>query len=235
MQISDFVANISSMGGLARTNRFSVLVNPPSYALKELNSTGSSIILRSVLMFCDTVQLPGVSLNTAQTRTFGEVREVPYETNYEPITISFYVDNNFLVKQIFDAWILGIQDWNTRKFKYYKDYTTDFTLYVQDTEDSGKYAVKLFEAYPKTVSAISMSYDSKEVMKINVALMYKYWRSYTKSELIQSTNASGTEVLFPQTTGTTGWTQTAAEQWYQDSLITPEGMSEYTGEVFIDP
>lgn len=238
MKTSDFVAKISSFGGLARTNRFSVLVTPPDYVMSQLLNNGNSSVLESLLMFCDSLQLPGVGINTAQTRTFGEVREMPYETNYEPITISFYVDNNFLVKQMFDAWVLGIQDWNTRKFKYYNQYAKDITIYVQDVEDNGKYAVRLFEAYPKSVSAISMSYESKELMKINVTLVYKYWRSYTKSDLIIPAVAGQTDILYPQTPSNEipEWAQQMGEQWqYRENGVLPENTGEYTGEVYIDP
>jgi hypothetical protein len=169
MNISDFVANIS--GGLARTNRFTVLITPP----KTVNMEGL-MPNQQLLMLCDQVQLPGLNVNTAPVRSYGEVREAPYEFNYEPINIQFYVDTNMDVKIFFDRWIKSIQNGNRRTFNYYKDYICNqMDITVEDLQDKARYMVRLYEVYPKSVSAIQMDYAAKDVMKIQVQLMYKYW------------------------------------------------------------
>ncbi len=98
--------------------------------------------------------------------------------NYEPITLSFFVDANMNVKKLFDAWINSIQLQDTRKFNYYDSYTCPMKIYVQDTAEQNRYIVELFEVYPKTVNAIQLDYASRDVMKLQVTMMYKYWRSY---------------------------------------------------------
>ena len=174
MNISDFVAQIGN--GLIRTNRYSIVLSSPNSV-----EAGSIIPGQLLALLCEQVQLPGLSINTAPIRTFGEVRETPYEFNYEPITMSFYVDNKMGVKIFFDKWIQSIQYGSERTFSYYNDYTTDIDILVQDTLDNNRYLVKLYEAYPKSVGQIQLDYASKDVMKLTVQMMFKYWRASEES------------------------------------------------------
>lgn len=233
MKVSDFVGAISGASGLARSNRFAVQFVPPRYVLDGMGNNGNSVALQQMLMFCDSTQLPGVNINTTPIRTFGEVREIPYETNYEPITLTFYVDNAFQVKKMFDVWALGIQDWTTRKFKYYREYTTDFVMHVQDMTDETKYVINLYEAYPKTVSAIQLDYANRDIMKIQVTMMYKYWRSFTKDSFIGE-NYLPDQLAYPQGGGIptdyyNNFNQ--FQQLYNDQHGSPEGLGNASGNV----
>lgn len=235
MKVSDFVGAIAGANGLARSNRFTVTFNPPSYVLRGMGNNGNSVALQQMLLFCDSTQLPGVTVNTTPVRSFGEVREIPYETNYEPITLSFYVDTGFQVKKMFDVWSLGIQDWTTRKFKYYKDYTTILEMRVQDMADETRYSVKLFEAYPKTVSAVQMDYANKDVMKVQVTMMFKYWRSYTKDSMLGETYLPS-ELAYPQSGSVpsdyfNNFNQ--FQQQYNEQYGTPEGLGNATGNTVV--
>lgn len=171
MKISDFVANIS--GGLARSNRFNVLfIPPPSVDVAGLMPN------QQLLMLCDQIQIPGLNINTTPTRTYGEVREAPYEYNYEPINIQFYVDTKMDVKAFWDRWIKSIQNDNRRSFRYYNEYICkNMDIYVQDLLDQNRYLVRLYEVYPKSVGQIQLDYAAKDVMKIQVSLVFKYWLS----------------------------------------------------------
>lgn len=235
MKVSDFVGAIAGANGLARTNRFSIQLMPPSFVLRNMGNNGNSAALRDLLLFCDSTQLPGININTAQIRSFGEVREIPYETNYEPITLSFYVDNALQVKRLFDIWILGVQGLDTRKFKFYNDYISDLIINVQDMSDDTQYQAKLFEAYPKTVSAVQMDYANRDVMKIQVTFMYKYWRPYVKDTLIGATKLPD-QLAYPQS-------GTFPNQYFEDfeafqeeysyQYGYPESFNSYTGDSVI--
>lgn len=171
MKISDFVSSIST--GLARTNRYSVLMEFPSVV-----NTEGLLDTRTMLMFCDQIQLPGLTVQTSPNRTFGEVRETPYEFNYEPITMSFYVDSKMHVKVLFDDWVKGLQSMDRRTFRYYDQYICpQMNILVQDTLDRSTYQVNLYECYPKSIGAVQMDYASKDIMKIQVTMVYKFWKS----------------------------------------------------------
>lgn len=169
MRIDEFKAKAPH--GFSRTNRYAVYFDNPSVMINTSN-------LPMILMFCDRIDLPGLNLNTTQIREYGEIREMPYEFNYDPIPMSFYVDTDMMVKTYFDRWIKSVQNPTNRNFNYYKDYTCGkMSIEVQDLNDNTKYKVELFDAYPKTLFPVSMGYENKEIMRMQVVMAYRYWRS----------------------------------------------------------
>ena len=67
----------------------------------------------------------------------GEFREVPYEKLYEPINMTFYVDNDMQVKKLFDEWMSLISDPSTRTYNYYNNYNNR-DVQTCRRRDSGK-------------------------------------------------------------------------------------------------
>lgn len=168
--LNEFTANIKNEG-LMRSSRFAVTMQTP-------RSLGSSVKnLRKILLYCDSVNLPGITLETTLAKTFGEYREVPFNKLYDNINMSFYVDNGMSVKRMFDSWMGAIQNPTTRSFNYYKDYTTDITIEVFDVADKSRYQVVLYQCYPKAINPVTMDYSAKDVMKMTVSMNYKYWIS----------------------------------------------------------
>lgn len=184
-QLDKFIAQVK-VGGMARTNRYSVILSPPA----SLQNVGGTDVTQRILLFCEQVQVPGLNISTIQNRTFGEFREVPYEKLFGEINLSFYVDTNMTVKRLFDEWMGLIQNPYTRTFNYYKNYITDMIINIEDVEDKKRYEVKLFECYPKSIAPIQMDYTNKDVMKLQVTLQYKYWRSSTVQVAQQVGNPS---------------------------------------------
>lgn len=206
-KLNEFISTIKTTG-LAKTNRYTVFIQPPN----ELATYGFDMQL--IVMFCSDVQLPGITMSTIQNRTFGEFREVPYEKLYENITMTFYVDKTMKVKEFFDKWMEHVQDPNSRTFRYYRDYISQMEIVVEDSEDNVRYTVQLEECYPKSVANVSMSYDSKNEMKLQVNMMYKSFSSFRSDS--------------EDTTGTATWTdalgEPSSESWnsnlneYKDSF-----------------
>lgn len=168
--IKEFTAAVKN-NGLARSNRYAVSFVVPMVFNND--------VTKKALMFCDQIQLPGTNFSTTQNRTFGEFRETPYEKLYEHINVSFYVDTNMQVKQMFDEWTNHIYNPNTRVFNYYDQYVTDMTIEVQDVTNRARYWVTLHECYPKSVGAIQLDYAGKDVMKLSVSMAYKWFETKT--------------------------------------------------------
>lgn len=197
--IQEFISQVKS-GGLARTNRFAVMFAPPTNILPAT--------LQKVLLFCDQVQLPGQNFSTTQNRIFGEFREVPYERIYDNITMSFYVDKELKVKQLFDDWQNKIANPKTRTYGYYDDYVCPvMTIEVQDLLDKTRYAVTLHECYPKAVTSIQLDHNSKEVMKVQVNMQYKWWEA-TRIEQLASGETVPAEYIEGSVKDFTGFQQT---------------------------
>jgi hypothetical protein len=186
-KLNEFVSKIKN-DGLARTNRYVVgIFAPVNSPIMNLGERGW---MRDALLMCDQVQIPGTNFNTADTRTFGEIRKAPYERLYEDINMSFYVDTSMTVKLMFDNWMTYIQNPGSRNFNYYDDYTADIVIEVQDLKNQSRYGIKLFEAYPKSIGAIQMDYAGKDVMKMSVNFAYKYY-AIGAQEVVNTDAADG--------------------------------------------
>jgi hypothetical protein len=189
--IKEFVGSVAREG-LMRNNRFSVLLSvPPAVSL--------GIDLRKVLLYCDSVTLPGLSIATAEAKTYGEVREMPYQRVFENIPMTFYVDNSMHVKLLFDTWLAAVINPGTREVNYYRDYVTDMSISVYDVNDKSRYEVTCYQCYPKSVSAVQMDYANKDVMKLTVNMVSKYWESYAAQSGGSGTKTAGVSTLFGQT------------------------------------
>ena len=184
--LNDFISNVKH-NGLARNNRFivGIFAGPDSQVI----NLGTDGVMRDALLMCDQVQLPGTNFNTSDMRTYGEVRKAPYERLYEDINMSFYVDTAMTVKILFDNWMTYIQNPGTRNFNYYDEYTADIVIEVQDIKNQSRYAIKLFEAYPKSIGAIQLDHANKDIMKLSVNFAYKYYQ--IGSQEISSTDVDG--------------------------------------------
>lgn len=154
--------------GLARTNRYRVIIPFPT-------TDASGIELAE--LFCESVNIPGTNIATTPQRLFGEVRELPYEKIYDPVSMTFYVDTRMIMKNAFDRWINLVIDPERRTVQYYNDYIRDIEIYVIAVDEQIPYKITLFEAYPKTIGSINLSSESKEIMKLPITFQYKYWKA----------------------------------------------------------
>ena len=185
--LNDFISNVKTIG-LARTNRYRVTIATPALMTGFMNSG------RLITLFCESTSLPGQVVATTEQRIMGETREFPYSKMFDNITLSFYIDNNFEVKGFFDNWLNSVSNTQNKITSYYKDYiapTVLIEVLPMDSEVS-TYSITLHEAYPKGISPIQLSADSRDIAKIGVSLNYKYYTTShvasTKYQTINVTN-----------------------------------------------
>lgn len=165
--LNEFISAVKT-NGLMPTNRYKVTFIPPVAA-------SSNVELMTVMMYCEATTLPGINISTTQARSYGELREIPYERLFDNITLTFFVDTGMEVKYIFDEWIAAIQNPHTRQMGWYDNYVTDLNITVQDKDENDTYSITLYECYPKSISPITLDYNSKDIMKLQVSMNYKYW------------------------------------------------------------
>jgi len=182
--INEFISLVKSRG-LARSNRFAINI-PFPYADNDQQNI--------VRLFCDAVQLPGMQVETAPQRIWGEIRNMPYDRSFDMVNFSFYLDTNMEAKRLFDQWLSLIQNPQTRTLNYYKNYIQTVTIDVLDVEsETTIYQVTLHEAYPRVVTPIQMDASSKDVMKLNVTMAFKHYTTtatediYKPSPIIERT------------------------------------------------
>lgn len=164
--LNSFISSVKN-NGLARQNRFTVDIGKPAGMSDIYNQ------LNIVQLFCEQAVLPGIATATVPIRTFGETREMVYDKTFEAITLTFLVDTKMLVKKWFDEWMDVIINPTTKLIGYHDQYAVEMTIRIQDLENNNTYECKLFEAYPKSIQAITLDNNSKDVMKLSVTFVYK--------------------------------------------------------------
>lgn len=226
MSISEFKSNIRSKG-VARTNRFLFELNAAPALTAKTEPYVSN--LRMMRLMCDTVQLPGVSFGSQAIRSYGEVREIPYEKLYEPVNVTFYVDRDMLVKRFFDDWMSIVQG-SSRDFNYPVNYMSDqSSIYVYDTTNTEIYKLNLYKAYPKSIGAVQLDYSARDIMKINVQLVYEYFEiSQSVPSLVSSV---GSASVFDPATDIGGassvWTGLGSNNYFNNFLDYQQTLNTY--------
>ena len=182
---SQFVSMVRQ-DGLARSNHFTVEFVVPKFSSVEqdrsLTIPGTSMKIpsppgdvRNMVMMCHSVQLPGVNMATVPVVSTGPSVEMPTGRNYGSLQTSFYVDSRYKDRAIFDRWLNNIQNPVSKNFMYFKDYVTPMVIGVFDRNGDLKYRMDIKNAYPKTIGDVQLSYDSRELMKLDVTWLYTYW------------------------------------------------------------
>ncbi len=171
----DFLQKVDNKGGLARANKFSVQITPPT----ALHAAGADVIS----FLCKAAEFPGKGWSTVEDRIYGIEVLKPYAAVYEPITLTFYNTNDFAVKKFWEIWLDYIQPQGTRNMQYYDKMVGEIRLYhYNETAESavvGKenYFCGLNEAWPLSLQETEINWDNDELYEFQVQIQYKDWIS----------------------------------------------------------
>ena len=185
---------IGKKGGLAMANLWKVqLPNLGVEASYDLN------------LLCKDVQLPGRQILT-QERIIGmKQKKVAYGYAEEDVSMTFYVMNDYGIKEYFDEWQSRIIDFQTKELKYKDDYVFDIEITQLQkkkrnglsvnfeidftannladlfdfsiTSDIEVYKCKLIRAFPTTINALQLNSEQNGLLELNVQFSYDDWVS----------------------------------------------------------
>jgi len=183
--LNDVLSIYRSNEGYAQPNRYEVLILPPSlpplgggnldnaYSGKERESD-----IRKISLRCESVNLPGRNLATSpDNNIYGPARDIVEGVTYaEDITCIFQSSSGLDERVFFENWqrkAFNEQTWN---IGYYNDYRGEMEIYLLDKNDQRRYGLKIWEAFPKTINAIPLSYAStNELAKTEIVFSWRYW------------------------------------------------------------
>ena len=203
--IDDLKSVIGKRAGLARQNRFNVIITPPGITL--LNQDFGGLLQQSltgnlglndfvndprdIALLCESCTMPGKSLTTVDHNFRGYGQSIKYATGYnnEDVTMSFLVTNDYYMVKTFTKWMNSIVDHNNYISKYRKDHSSDIIIQQLDNNNRVAYGVKLLEAYPISVSPITLDNTATDtVQKITVTFTY---RDFKQEEGLSSLLSGG--------------------------------------------
>jgi hypothetical protein len=211
-----FLSNIKAKDGLARPNRFQVVLPIPRYinnfignsVFEQLfnlpntiftnaseilggvfgnepqdpqSKTSNASLSRYLALQCESAELPGKTLNTADVKVYGPSFKVPYQSQYTDTTLTFLCTNEFYERKLFDRWIEAIMPTDTNNLRFPKDeetrYMTNIKIIQYDEFIKQIYAVELIDAFPIGVSSQQLTWSDDNVHRLSVQFAYQRYKT----------------------------------------------------------
>lgn len=172
-KLQDFITAVSSRG-LARPTWYYVIIHTPAGNGNE----------RLASLFCSAAEFPAVNINSQGSLIQGFSTEMPYGVSFPDVTMTFYLDSDFIVKSFFDKWVMSsvVDRGNTYEVEYWSNFVSDISICQIDAETNDIYTVVLKNAWPKAVSGIQVSADSSGLSSLQVSFTYEKWIVTKESE-----------------------------------------------------
>lgn len=187
--IDKFKSTIGKHQGIARTNRFALIMTPPEQSLLNLdiqsqvtnllsgNSFAPSSLLndpRDMSLLCETCSFPGRQITTIDYQTVRQPLKIPTGFFNEDITFTFLLTNDYYIKKMFDRWSELVLNTDLYKTGYLSDYARDVVIQQLNQANQVTYGIRLRQAFPISVNSIDMSNsDENTVVRLNVVFTYK--------------------------------------------------------------
>ena len=193
--LNEFIGLFRSDDGLARPNRYEVILSAPNgyrgggtipNAVANLTGDISSGDDRKASLRCQSISFPGRNLDTvADTNIYGPTRDILQVYSYGEVTGTFLCSNEHQEKGIFESWQnLAFDDTKTWSLGYYDNYVGQIDIYQLDEKDNRRAGVKLVECFPKTLGEQALSYGTNDtITTIDVTFSYRYWTNVATQQL----------------------------------------------------
>ena len=138
--ITSFMSKVDSLGGLARKNKFTVEVTPPRTLVTDVEASTINFLAKGIGM-------PARTFGSTTYRSGGRFGlDVPYESTFEPVTITMQNTNNHAPRRFWENWFNHIQDLSSKpagtknyKMQYYKKFigTIIIKYYNESFKETG--------------------------------------------------------------------------------------------------
>ncbi len=139
--------------------------------------SANSSMSRYLALQCETAELPGKTLQTADVKIYGPTFKVPYQTQYADTSLTFICTNQFYERKLFDRWMEAIvpNDTNNARFPKGKEtsYMTNVKIVQYDDFIKQIYAVELFDAFPIGIGAQTLSWSDDGFHRLTVRFSYQ--------------------------------------------------------------
>ena len=147
--LSKFRSMVSSGEGLARSNKFIVVINFPNTILdkntfsqmggsefqefttaSEFTTSLKNDIRERLFFFCDGASMPGRTIaDETNDAMYGPERSIARGVTYDDITLTFYMDQNMAEQVLFKSWQNLAISPNTYNSNYYDEYTGSIDIF----------------------------------------------------------------------------------------------------------
>jgi len=139
---------------------------------------------RRVQAFCSAISMPERTVEMKEVKHHGPAYKIPIDYKSADITATFYADKFLRERSYFELWQKAAFSNQSHNFNFYDNYVSDVNIFQlgqfasRNERDDVTYAVKLFDCFPKTISAVEYSYDANTIQTFQVTFGFRYWINY---------------------------------------------------------
>lgn len=145
---------------------------------QSISANGS--LSRYLALQCESAELPGKTLQTADVKIYGPTFKVPYQTLYSDTTLTFLCTNEFYERKLFDRWMEAIMPTDTNNLRFPKDqssrYLTNIKIIQYDELIKRIYAVELLDAFPVGIAPQPLNWGEDGFHRLSVQFAYQKYR-----------------------------------------------------------
>lgn len=167
--------------GFARQNRFVVQLHNVDFSF-ELSE-------QNLILLCQSASIPGVTVAVKKQTLFGPDYIRPASINYgDTLSMTFLCDKDMKVKRLFDMWVHQAVNMSSFTVNYKYRYARDITISQIDEKEEITYSVKLIDAFPVQLGALSLNQSALDRFHmLPVTFAYRYWETnqITNSEIYE--------------------------------------------------
>jgi len=139
---------------------------------------------RRVQAFCSAISMPERTIEMKEVKHHGPAYKIAIDYKSADITATFYADKFLRERSYFELWQKAAFSNQSHNFNFYDNYVSDVNIFQlgqfasRNERDDVTYAVKLFDCYPKIISAVEYSYENNAVQTFQVTFGFRYWINY---------------------------------------------------------
>ena len=159
--------------GLARTNRFEVIIPPPPGLLSNYSKPGDISLLLEQSSF------PLLNIATKGYKIFGPTYQRPITSEYggEGIAMTFHVDSTMEVKRFFEDWMHLVVNPFDFTVGYQEEYITSIFVSQLDEQNNITHEIEILEAFPRNMNIMELNNASaNQTHRLTILFAYRYWK-----------------------------------------------------------
>lgn len=153
--------------GLAKGNRFEVMIIPPPSLIKAIGMPDSGFKFR-----CSDAELAGQSLNTMDFRYYGPMFKTPNQAIYSDLNLTFLTDENLRERMYFYDWYRYIIGQGSYDFEFPENYRCRIILDKINEFNNITMSCAFIDAFPINIAPIPLSWADDNFIRTMVQFSY---------------------------------------------------------------
>lgn len=168
----------------ARLNRFYITFPAPQI-LSQFYGTSH---IETICVLAYSAVLPAKRIGTFDHRNKGPLRQQANDVIYQPVPVSFYVDDEMKCRRFFQDWLGTVTTNGEMSFNYPEEYSVPVQITQVDQEGNVVYTVELEDAFPINLGEIQLAADANDQLMVqNVVFSYHKWKEIDQNSMSDGT------------------------------------------------